>query len=209
MSTFYPLIYGSLLTLGIIMPLGAQNIFIFNQGLEQPRFIHALPSILSTTICDAILVSASIFGLTLFVFEISWLKNSILFLGGCFLLFLSFSLWNKVANPLSKTRSLSWIKQITYALSVSILNPQAMMDTFIIIGSNALLFTTTHSKLLFCIACVLTELVWFSCLGYLGRRLGRIPNNEFIINLINKFSAIIVLFIAFTMFYNFIHYIYA
>lgn len=34
-----PLIHGLLLALGLIFPLGAQNVFVFNQGANQKKLV--------------------------------------------------------------------------------------------------------------------------------------------------------------------------
>ena len=43
-------LHGVILAFGLIIPLGIQNVFIFNQGATQPKFIYALPSILTAFI---------------------------------------------------------------------------------------------------------------------------------------------------------------
>lgn len=42
---FEPFIHGALLAFGLILPLGIQNVFIFNQGATQSRFSKALPAV--------------------------------------------------------------------------------------------------------------------------------------------------------------------
>jgi L-lysine exporter family protein LysE/ArgO len=46
-NTMLAFIHGFVLALGLILPLGVQNVFIFNQGAVQPRFYKALPAILA------------------------------------------------------------------------------------------------------------------------------------------------------------------
>lgn len=198
----YPFIYGAILTLGIILPLGAQNIFIFNQGLQHPRFMDAWPSIIAATLCDFILICSAIFGLTYIILQIEILKNVILLAGGIFLCYLSYSLWTKAATPLAEMKPYSWTKQITYALSVSLINPHALIDTFLIIGSNAILFTSLKSKLQFGLSCGITELLWFSSVCLVGNRLRRIPNNDFFIMMINRIAAIIIFGIAISILFS-------
>ena len=45
-----PLIHG--LLLGLILPLGAQNVFVFNQGANQKKISKALPVIITAGLCD-------------------------------------------------------------------------------------------------------------------------------------------------------------
>ena len=50
------LVHGFILALGLILPLGVQNVFIFNQGAVQPRVMRAMPAVLTATSCDALLI---------------------------------------------------------------------------------------------------------------------------------------------------------
>ena len=49
-------IHGFILSFGLILPLGVQNVFVFNQGALQKRFIHALPVVLTASLCDTLLI---------------------------------------------------------------------------------------------------------------------------------------------------------
>lgn len=57
-----PLIHGLLLALGLILPLGAQNVFVFNQGANQKKISKALPVIITTGLCDTFLIVIAILG---------------------------------------------------------------------------------------------------------------------------------------------------
>ena len=49
-------IHGFLLAIGLILPLGAQNVFVFNQGANQSKLIKAFPAVITAGICDSILI---------------------------------------------------------------------------------------------------------------------------------------------------------
>mgnify|MGYP001218790420 FL=1 len=51
-----PLLHGIILAFGLILPLGVQNIFVFNQGATHKKFTNALPVIITAGICDTILI---------------------------------------------------------------------------------------------------------------------------------------------------------
>ncbi len=70
------LIYGFVLAFGLILPLGVQNIFIFSQGAAHPKLRHALPAIVTASICDTLLILLAVAGVSLVVLTISWLKIS-------------------------------------------------------------------------------------------------------------------------------------
>ena len=77
-------LHGLVLALGLIVPLGVQNIFIFNQGATQPKFQKALPSIIAASMCDTILICIAVLGLSLIIFEIPALKLAIFIIGFIF-----------------------------------------------------------------------------------------------------------------------------
>lgn len=59
------ILHGVLLALGLILPLGAQNVFVFNQGANQKKLTHALPVILTAGFCDTFLIVVAILGVSL------------------------------------------------------------------------------------------------------------------------------------------------
>lgn len=51
-----PMIHGLFLALGLILPLGAQNVFVFNQGANQKQLIKTIPVIIAAGLCDTLLI---------------------------------------------------------------------------------------------------------------------------------------------------------
>jgi len=189
-------LYGALLTLGLIVPLGAQNIFIFNQGASQKHFLHALPSVIAATICDAILIICAVLGVSVIVLAIPWLKTLILVVGFCFLLYMGSVTWRSKPHHLQEGKKpISAKKQIVFALSVSLLNPHALLDTIGIIGTSSLQFVG-NEKLMFTFACIFISSCWFFGLSVLGHFLHKIDKSGRWFLIINKMSAIIVWIIA-------------
>ena len=88
LKMIYAFIYGAILAIGLIVPLGVQNIFIFNQGANQSHFLHAMPSVLTAMLCDAILILCAVRGVSVVVLAIPWLKTILFLIGFCFLLYM-------------------------------------------------------------------------------------------------------------------------
>ena len=78
-------IHGLVLALGLILPLGVQNVFIFNQGAVQLRLARALPAVLTAACCDALLILLAVTGISVAVLAVSWLRYALLGVGVCFL----------------------------------------------------------------------------------------------------------------------------
>ncbi|XVN40556.1 MAG: LysE/ArgO family amino acid transporter [Rickettsia endosymbiont of Argas persicus] len=195
-ETLNAFFHAIILAFGLIIPLGVQNIFIFNQGAKQPRFIKVFPSIITASICDTILICAAVLGLSLVIFEIAWLKLIILILGFIFLLYMGHYTWNEPPLDL-KDNSLTFSakKQILFAISVSILNPHAIMDTIVVIGTSSLKYTGA-AKIIFTLTCVLISWIWFFSLGLAGYNIRKLNSSNRILASINKIAAVIIWAVA-------------
>ena len=187
-------ITGVILAFGLIIPLGVQNIFIFNQGASQIHFYKALPSILTAATCDLILISLAVLGVSLAVLEVAWLKTAIFAVGCVFLLYMGTVAWragldkNKLSEP---PQPLSTMRQIIFAASVSIFNPHAILDTVGVIGTNSLDFDG-FEKLSYTLGCMIVSVVWFFGLALAGRTLHRLDSSGKLMLMLNKLSALII-----------------
>ncbi len=192
----YAFVYGAILALGLILPLGAQNLFIFMQGARQKHFLHAMPTVLTAICCDTILIVCAVLGVSVVVFTIPWLKTTILLLGFVFLLYIGWISWHSAASKLNIDKiPLSTKKQIMFTASVSLLNPHALLDTIGVIGTNSLSFVG-NTKVVFTLACILISACWFFTLSVMGHCLHKLDRKGSLLQIINKLSAIIVWSIA-------------
>lgn len=190
-----PIIHGFLLALGLILPLGAQNVFVFNQGANHKNVIGALPVIITAGLCDTFLIVLAILGVSLILMSLPILQMVIYIIGLIFLIYMAWSLWNEKPNNLKNYDSMSAKKQIGFALSVSLLNPHAIMDTIGVIGTSASVYTGTD-KLLFSISTIVVSWLWFILLAILGKLLGSVDKTGKYIILLNKFSSVIVIIVS-------------
>jgi L-lysine exporter family protein LysE/ArgO len=188
---FTALLHGIILAFGLILPLGAQNVFIFNQGASQPHFRRAIPVILTASICDTILIALAIVGVSVIVLTLPILQSIIFAIGIIFLLFMGWTIWNSKLNVAKKESALPTGKQIMFALSVSLLNPHAILDTIGVIGTSSLSYTGSE-KWAFALACIGISWLWFFSLAFLGKVVGEFDTEGKWLKLINKLSAIII-----------------
>lgn len=188
--------HAAFLAIGLIMPLGMQNVFIFNQGASHENFRNALPSIITASLCDALLISLAVLGISLLVFEHAWTELAIFSAGCCFLIYMGFAAWQSANNDFSENnRAFPPKKQILFALSVSLLNPHAIIDTVIVIGSNATAYKD-GAKWVYAITCIIVSSIWFFSLAFAGYRLHKIDKSGFWVKNINKLSAVIIWIVA-------------
>lgn len=184
-------IYGAILAFGLIIPLGMQNIFIFNQGAIQEHFLQALPSVLTAFICDVILIVCAVLGVSAIVFNAPWVKSIIFVAGILFLGYMGWLAWNTQSQAKQDRSPLSIKNQICFAASVSLLNPHALLDTVGVIGTNSLHFMGKE-KWAFTAACIIVSFIWFIFLSIAGHYFTKLDKTGIGELLISKVSAIIM-----------------
>lgn len=187
-------IHGFTLSLGLILPLGVQNIFIFNQGATHRKLSRALPAVITAGICDTILILLSIMGVSIIVFSFEWLKNLIFLIGFIFLLYIGWSIFK--SNPILDENEQNGVhftakRQIAFAASVSLLNPHAIIDTIGVIGPSSLAYNGS-SLLIFTVASVSVSWIWFFGLAITGKTIGKIDGTGHYIKRLNQLSALII-----------------
>lgn len=186
------LIHGFMLALGLILPLGVQNVFVFNQGALQKNVFKALPAMITAAVCDTFLITIAVVGVSLFVLNSLWLKTTMLGLGSLFLLYMGWVTWTaKAGNGNETAQSFPPRKQIIFATSVSLLNPHAIIDTIGVIGTSSLSYEGT-AKLAFTGACILVSWIWFFGLTLAGRATGKLDKTGRLLYALNKISAVII-----------------
>jgi L-lysine exporter family protein LysE/ArgO len=188
-----PFIHGFILAFGLILPLGVQNVFIFNQGALQPRFINVLPVIIVASLCDTLLILVSVSGVSLLILGSVWIKTTLIAGGFIFLSYMGWSTWNsKSRNEKEEvTKKFTLRKQVLFAASVSLLNPHAILDTVGVIGTSSLRYQGSE-KIIFAVSCILLSWIWFLSLSIIGRISGKLDNSGRFMLVLNKLSALVM-----------------
>jgi L-lysine exporter family protein LysE/ArgO len=191
---------GALLGLGLIIPLGPQNTFIFQRASLQEKFIHLLPVLLVCILCDVSLILVAIIGADLIEPFVRW-KLLLQLGGGIFLLYLSWNIWKnaKQEKGTIEQKALNLWQQVFYTLSVSLLNPHAILDTFFVIGTVSASYIGLE-KHLFSLGCIIIDILWFLGLACLGFFLKKLKNGSKITFITNRISSIIMLVMALDIF---------
>ncbi|WP_026576711.1 LysE/ArgO family amino acid transporter [Bacillus sp. UNC438CL73TsuS30] len=204
---FEPFIHGFILAIGLILPLGVQNVFIFNQGVLQPRFIKVLPAVITASLCDTFLILVAVLGVSFIILGSVWMKTILIGGGFIFLVYMGWTTWNsKPSNRKEEIeKKFSLKKQILFAASVSLLNPHAIMDTMGVIGTSSLRYHE-EEKVFFTFACILVSWIWFFGLSLFGRISGKLDKSGNFILVLNKISAIVMwgaaVYLVLTLFIN-------
>ncbi|REH78113.1 amino acid transporter [Staphylococcus felis] len=198
-----PLVHGILLALGLILPLGAQNVFVFNQGANQKKISKAFPVIITAGLCDTFLIVIAILGVSLILMSMPTLQLFIYVIGFLFLMYMAWSLWREKPSNIEEIEPMPAKKQVLFALSVSLLNPHAIMDTVGVIGTSASVYDG-YDKVIFSLATISISWIWFILLAVLGRMTGKVDKTGKYIIILNKISSVIVIIVGLIILKNII-----
>lgn len=185
------ILHGVIIAFGLILPLGVQNVFVFSQGATQPKILRALPATVTAALCDTFLILLAVFGLSVIVLQFEWLRLSLMITGILFLLYMGYAIWRSEPIMAETNKALPIRQQIIFALSVSLLNPHAIIDSVGVIGTSALKYVGTEQAF-FTIGCITVSWIWFFGLTIAGSVVKRIDNTGSLMNIFNKCSALFI-----------------
>ena len=192
------LLLGFFTGLSLILAIGAQNIFVIEQGLKkQLVFIVCLICAIS----DFLLIFLGIF---LFHYFESFFTPLIeLIFNVLLLLFLLNFIWGKIKENKKEVQidasniKTSLFQTIYRTLGFTYLNPHVYSDTVFFLGNFSKNFIVSE-KYLFGIGASISSLIFFFALGYLSKYLSNYLKNDKIWKIINL---IIILFMSCLAFY--------
>lgn len=188
---FAAVLHGFVLALGLILPLGAQNLFVFNQGMLNRNIRNTLLVCATAAVCDTILIAAAVLGVSVLVLQLAWFKALLIGGGVLFLSYVGWVTWR--SRPSNDAASFTGTRYqlIGYAAMLSLLNPHAILDTIGVIGTSSLSYDGL-AKLTFGVTCVTVSWFWFFGLGLAGRFIGTRIRSDRVLMYLNKGSALIM-----------------
>ncbi len=188
---FNPLAHGISLALGLILPLGAQNTFIINQGASHQRYLRVIPAVITAGLCDTFLIILATTGVSEVVLLYPSIKVLMFIIAILFLGYLGWKMWTtKPTEEQDKIDNQYSVKfQVITALTLSLLNPHAIADTVATIGTSALAYDDLEQRLYFVSACIIVSWIWFFMLSIFGKILSK---NKIYAIYQNKVSAIMI-----------------
>ena len=188
------IILGFLTGMSLILAIGAQNIFVIEQGLKK-NFVFLVCSICALS--DIILIFLGIFLFQYFEFFFNSavkLILNILLLG-----FLLHFIWSKIKNnkkkvllKTSKTKT-TLLKTLLKTMGFTYLNPHVYSDTVFFLGNFSKGFLI-EQKYYFGIGASIASISFFFLLGFLSQYFAKYLQNERIWKIINF---IIIFFMSF------------
>ncbi len=199
MNYYSSYLNGLLVALGLIMAIGAQNAFVLAQSLRREH--HVSVALVCMT-CDAILITAGVFGLAALLqqyplaMEVTrW--GGVLFLVGYSLLALrrAFADQTLVAGaaerPLRARRAV-----LLTTLAITLLNPHVYLDTMVLIGSIG---AQQSWPVWFVAGAASASILWFFSLALGAARLAPMLQRPITWRIIDLLVAVMMLKVAWTL----------
>ena len=181
------LILGFITGLSLILAIGAQNIFVIEQGLKK-QYIFLVCFVCSVS--DLILILLGIF---LFHYFIQYFNSTIeLIFNILLIIFLIYFIFSKIKSFNSKVSFNNEVQYISKfniffkTLSFTYLNPHVYSDTVFFLGNFSKNFIL-NQKILFGAGASIASFVFFFIIGYLSKYLSQYAQSEKIWKLINIF----------------------
>ena len=206
MVIFFSYIQGLLLGFSLIIAIGAQNLFVFNQGLIGK---YVMIVCLFCSLSDALLILIGYSGLYLIIENNVILQNFIILIGFLWLLGygvlkiregMSFDLESNLDIQISHTNNRNLYKTILAISGITWLNPHVYLDTVFLIGSisNSV---QSEKQFSFLLGAISSSFLFFFFLGYMGFKIGPLIKSPNLWKKINISLGIIMIMISFNLIY--------
>ncbi|MGI3036085.1 LysE/ArgO family amino acid transporter [Vibrio diabolicus] len=172
--SLWVLLQGFGLGASMIIPIGAQNAYVLNQGIKRN---HHLTTATICSILDMIFISLGIFGGGAILSQNEILLTSVTLGGIAFLSFYGLLSLKSAFKSDSESESKGELVArgrrtvILGALAVTVLNPHLYLDTVVILGSIGGHFEG-HDRIAFALGTMMASFVWFYTLSIGAAKLG-------------------------------------
>ena len=196
------LILGFITGMSLILALGAQNIFVIEQGLKK-EFIFLVCSICALS--DFLLIFLGIF--IFYYFQIFFTPLIEFILNLLLLIFLLNFIWSKIRTEingfnLSIKKNKNSVSSIIFkTLGFTYLNPHVYSDTIFFLGNFSKDFELKQ-KIFFGLGASISSIIFFFIIGYSSKYLSNYLKSKKIWRIINL---IIVIFMSLLVLYVFIN----
>ena len=192
------LLLGFFTGLSLILAIGAQNIFVIEQGLKKQ---HVFLVCLICSLSDLILIFLGIFLFHYFVqyfnSTIELIFNILLIIFLLHFIYSKIKIYNSSINFNSDSKNISTLNILLKTLGFTYLNPHVYSDTVFFLGNFSKNFLI-NDKIIFGVGASVASFLFFFLIGYLSKFLSKYAQRQNIWKIINLF--IIVFMSALTVF---------
>jgi len=189
--------------LSLILAIGAQNIFVLEQGLKKQ---HVFIICLVCSLSDLILIFIGIF---LFHHFDEYFNSTIILIFNILLIifllhfiFTKIKMHNTEINFSNKVLQISKVNIFLKTLAFTYLNPHVYSDTVFFLGNFSKNFLL-NEKIYFGTGASLASFLFFFLIGYLSKFLSKYIQNQKIWRTINLFIIIFIFYLIITIINSF------
>ncbi|MEX2543066.1 MAG: LysE/ArgO family amino acid transporter [Trueperaceae bacterium] len=192
------LLAGLVTGFGLIVAIGAQNVFVLRQGLLRS---HAVAVALTATLTDSVLIGVGVAGVGSIVATTAWLGTLAAVGGAIFLFVYGLLALRSAVRPVpleseAPPVSLSTARgAVAATLAVSLLNPHVYLDTVVLLGGIGGQLPL-RERGLFTIGAVSASALWFFGLALGARALAPLFSRPLARRLVDSFVALVMFTVA-------------
>ena len=162
---------GFALSMGLILAIGPQNIFVLRQGLLRS---HVFAVCLVCSLADALLIAVGVLGLGAYLSGVEgaefWISmTAALFIAGYGVMRMRSSM-DPSGMSIGEEDGAGLVSTLGTAMAFTFLNPHVYLDTVMLIGSASSRYASDE-RASFAIGAMLASFLFFFALGYGARRL--------------------------------------
>ena len=187
---------GFFTSLSLILAIGAQNIFVIEQGLKK-QYTFTVCFICSISDCFLIFVGIFLFYYfnQYFTLTIELIFNILLVLFLIYFIYSKIKLTSKKIDLNQNFRKTSLVSIIFRTLGFTYLNPHVYSDTVFFLGNFSKSFLL-NDKIIFGVGASIASILFFFSIGYASNYFSKYLNNKKIWNIINWLIIFIISVIA-------------
>ena len=192
------IITGFLLCFSLNCVIGAQNTYLFRQGVRN-EYVYSLAGF--CTVSDFVLIIAGVYGMSLIVSQF-YIDLFLVLSALCLLLYGVYRIKNVIFLSYGSSEEVylqrSFKKSIMAMSAFTLLNPHVYLDTVILIGSASLQYNYDE-KIFYILGATIASILFFYGVAILSRLFSSLSKNIALLKSVDIITSIILFIISFAM----------
>lgn len=192
------IITGFLLCFSLNCVIGAQNTYLFRQGVRN-EYVYSLAGF--CTVSDFVLIIAGVYGMSLIVSQF-YIDLFLVLSALCLLLYGIYRIKNVMSLSYGASEEVylqrSFTKSIIAMSAFTLLNPHVYLDTVILIGSASLQYNFDE-KIFYVLGATVASIIFFYGVAILSRLFSSLSKNIVLLKSVDIITSIILFIISFAM----------
>ena len=187
---------GFALSMGLILAIGPQNIFVLRQGLLRS---HVFAVCLVCSLADALLIAVGVLGIGAYLSGVAgaefWISLAAALFIACYGVMRVRSSMDPSGMSIGEEDGAGLVPTLGTAMAFTFLNPHVYLDTVMLIGSASSRYASDE-RASFAIGAMLASFLFFFALGYGARRLSSLLESPESWRIIDRGIACVMFVIA-------------